>query len=56
MTRRTIPIFVLRIEGKPGRAIRDLRHLLKRLLRQHHFRTIDVREDGVPAIVGILGS
>jgi hypothetical protein len=39
------PIFVLRIEGKPGRAIRDLRHLLKRLLRQHHFRALEVRED-----------
>jgi hypothetical protein len=40
------PIFVLKIEGRPGAAsIRDLRNLLKRLLRQHHFRALDLRED-----------
>jgi hypothetical protein len=40
------PTFVLHIEGKPGTAIRDLRWVLKRLLRQHHFRALDVREIG----------
>ena len=48
MTRRPIPetrpVFVVRLEGRPGRAIRDLRALLKRLLRQHGFRALDVRE------------
>ena len=49
MTRRATrsqsgPTFTLRIEGKPGRAIRDLRTLLKRMLRDHHFRAIDIRE------------
>jgi hypothetical protein len=37
--------FVLRIEGKPGVAgIRQLRALLKRLLRTHSFRCLDARE------------
>jgi hypothetical protein len=31
---------VLRIEGKPGTAIRSLRWLLKTLLRQHGFRCV----------------
>jgi hypothetical protein len=38
------PIFVLKIQGKPGTAIRALRWLLKRLLRQHGLRAIDLRE------------
>jgi hypothetical protein len=42
------PVFLLRIEGKPGRAVRDLRNLLKRLLRDHHFRCLDAREDEAP--------
>jgi hypothetical protein len=39
------PIFILRIEGKPGAAgIHALRALLKSLLRRHGFRCLDVRE------------
>jgi hypothetical protein len=39
------PTYVLKIEGPPGAdSIRHLRALLKRLLRQHHFRAIDVRQ------------
>jgi hypothetical protein len=38
------PTFTLTIEGQPDRAIRDLRRLLKRLLRDHGFRALDVRE------------
>jgi hypothetical protein len=39
------PTFVLRIEGKPGTAIRSLRWLLKTLLRRHHLKCLDLRED-----------
>jgi len=49
MTRRTRPekrsTLVLHIEGKPGTAIRDLRWVLKILLRRHGFKCIDARED-----------
>ena len=39
------PTFVLRIEAKPGAAgIRQLRWLLKTLLRRHGFRCVDARE------------
>ena len=39
------PTFVLTIQGKAGAAgIRALRLLLKRLLRQHGLRAIDLRE------------
>ena len=42
-------VFVLRIaapSGAPGlHALHALRALLKRLLRQHGFRTLDVREE-----------
>ncbi len=38
-------VFVLRLEAKPGAAgIRQLRALLKRLLRRHGFRCLDARE------------
>jgi hypothetical protein len=37
-------IFTLKIEGKPGTAIRSLRALLKVLLRRHRFRCLDARE------------
>jgi hypothetical protein len=43
------PIFTLRLEGKPGTAIRSLRWLLKTLLRQHGLRCVEAieeREDG----------
>jgi hypothetical protein len=53
MIRRARPekrsTFALRIEGKPGTAIRSLRWLLKTLLRQHGFRCVEAieeREDG----------
>ena len=37
--------FVLRLEAKPGAAgIRQLRWLLKALLRRHGFRCLDARE------------
>ena len=40
------PIFTLRLAGKPGMAgIQELRALLKRLLRSHGFRALDVREE-----------
>jgi hypothetical protein len=40
------PTFTLKIEGMRGAdSVRHLRALLKRLLRQHHFRAIDVREE-----------
>jgi hypothetical protein len=46
-TRRAV--FSLRIGGKPGPAgIRDLRALLKRLLRQHGFTGIDTRAETEP--------
>jgi hypothetical protein len=39
------PIFVLRIEGRPGGdGIRALRLLLKTLLRRYGFRAVDLRE------------
>jgi hypothetical protein len=39
------PIFILRIEGKPGAAgIHALRAVLKVLLRRYGFRVIDARE------------
>jgi hypothetical protein len=42
-------VFILRIaapSGAPGlHALHALRALLKRLLRQHGFRTLDVREE-----------
>ena len=45
------PIFILRIEGRPGAAgIHGLRFLLKRLLRQYGFVCLDVREDVAPEI------
>jgi hypothetical protein len=44
------PIFILRIEGKPGAAgIHALRFLLKRLLRQYGFVCVDIREEPAPA-------
>jgi hypothetical protein len=51
MTRRARraqrPTFTLKIEGRPGAdSIRDLRALLKRLLRQHGFRCLDARQIG----------
>jgi hypothetical protein len=48
MTERTI--FTLRIAGKPGTAgIHALKFLLKRLLRQHDFVCLDIREESAPA-------
>ena len=42
-------VFTLRIAGKPGTAgIHALRFLLKRLLRQHGFVALDVREETEP--------
>jgi hypothetical protein len=47
MTARAV--FTLRIAGKPGTAgIHALRFLLKRLLRQHGFVALDVREETEP--------
>jgi hypothetical protein len=40
-------IFLLRLEGRPGTAIRSLRWLLKTLLRQHGFRCLDATEERV---------
>jgi hypothetical protein len=41
----TRPTFVLKLEGRPGTpGIRALRWLLKRLLRQHGLRALDLRE------------
>ncbi len=42
------PTFTLRLEGKPGAAgIRQLRAILKTLLRKYHFRCVHcVEEDG----------
>jgi len=37
-------VFVLRIAGSGAADIRNLRSLLKRLLRQHGFRTLSVEE------------
>ena len=43
------PVFTLRLEGKHGTAgIHALRFLLKRLLRQHGFVALDVREETAP--------
>jgi hypothetical protein len=42
---RQRPIFTLKIEGKPGTAIRDLRWVLKTLLRQHGFRCVEAIEE-----------
>jgi hypothetical protein len=43
------PTFTLRIAGKPGTAgIHALKFLLKRLLRQHGFVALDVREETEP--------
>jgi hypothetical protein len=48
-------VFAIRIAGRPGQAgAHQLRALLKRLLRQHGFRALDVREEhdaaaGTPA-------
>jgi hypothetical protein len=43
------PVFTLRIAGKPGTAgIHALKFLLKRLLRQHGFVALDVREETEP--------
>jgi hypothetical protein len=39
------PIFVLKIQGRPGTAgLRGLRMLLKTLLRRYGFRALDLRE------------
>jgi hypothetical protein len=51
MTARTRPeqrpTFTLKIEGRPGAdSIRYLRAVLKRLLRDHHFKCLDVRQIG----------
>jgi hypothetical protein len=46
MTAEHQQIFVLRIACRPGAAgLHALRALLKRLLRQHGFRALDVREE-----------
>jgi hypothetical protein len=44
------PVFSLTVEfqGEPGRVIHDLRALLKRLLRTHNFRALDLREEEPP--------
>jgi hypothetical protein len=40
------PVFVLRLVPLPGRdAIRELRWVLKRLLRDHGFRCVSVSEE-----------
>ena len=39
------PVFALKIEGRPGTAIRSLRWMLKILLRRHGLKCIDARED-----------
>jgi hypothetical protein len=55
MTAEPRQVFVLRIAAPPGAAgLHALRALLKRLLRQHGFRALDVREEhdaaaGTPA-------
>jgi hypothetical protein len=49
MTRDSRAVFTLRIAGKPGTAgIHALKFLLKRLLRQHGFVALDVREETEP--------
>ena len=48
-TRPARVVFTLRIAGKPGTAgIHSLKFLLKRLLRQHGFVALDVREETEP--------
>jgi hypothetical protein len=48
-TRPARVVFTLRIAGKPGTAgIHALKFLLKRLLRQHGFVALDVREETEP--------
>jgi hypothetical protein len=50
MTSQPRQIFVLRIAAPPGAAgLHALRALLKRLLRDHKFRALDVREEHAPA-------
>jgi hypothetical protein len=39
------PTFTLKIEGRPGTAIRSLRWLLKTLLRQHGLRCVEAIEE-----------
>jgi hypothetical protein len=41
------PVFVLRIEGRPGvDNIKSLRWVLKRLLRRYGLKCLDVKEEG----------
>jgi hypothetical protein len=48
-TRPARAVFTLRIAGKPGTAgIHALKFLVKRLLRQHGFVALDVREETEP--------
>jgi hypothetical protein len=50
MTSEPRTVFAIRIAGPPGAAgIHALRALLKRLLRQHGFRALDVQEEHDPA-------
>jgi hypothetical protein len=49
MTAEHQQVFVLRIACPPGAAgLHALRALLKRLVRQHGFRALDVREEHAP--------
>jgi hypothetical protein len=38
------PAYLLRLQGRPDSSIRDLRWLLKRLLRQYHMHCLSLRE------------
>jgi hypothetical protein len=38
------PVFVWRLVGRPRRTIRDLRNVLKLLLRRHGLTCVDARE------------
>jgi hypothetical protein len=52
MTVEPRQIFALRIAAPPGAAgLHALRALLKRLLRQHGFRALDVREESDAAAI-----
>lgn len=52
MAREPRPVFVLRLKALPGTdAYRELRLVLKRLLRAHGFRCLTVREERDPAPV-----
>jgi len=39
------PVYLLRLQGKPGDSVHGLRAVLKTLLRRHGLRCVDAREE-----------